>query len=159
MFGKIWSHRADGLLERRQNLTKAISEIDDKIEGLVKRIMSSSSDSVITAYERKIDALEAEKRVLEDEATQPLEPAKPFEEVFRTAMEFLSAPWKLWESGDYNQQRLLLKLAIPKPIPFCKENGFSNRNFALPFNILGGLNMQKCKMVGGERFELPTYWV
>jgi len=31
-------------------------------------------------------------------------------------MEFLAMPWKLWESGDYNQQRLLFKLALPEPM-------------------------------------------
>ena len=156
MFSKIWNVRCEGLKTQHEKRGETIATLDTKISVLIKRIVDSTSDRVISAYEKEIDSLEAQKRLLTDQAEHALEPSKPFETAFRAAMEFLSSPWKLWESGDYQQKRLLLKLAVPNPIPYCKENGFSNREFSLPFSILGGMHMQKNKLVGPEGFEPPT---
>ena len=156
MFSKIWNARCAGLKDQHKKRGESITALDAKISVLIKRIMASTSERVVDAYEKEIDVIEAQKRLLTDQAAQALEPAKPFEIAFKSAMEFLSSPWELWDSGDYQQQRLLLKLAVPKPIPYCKENGFSNREFTLPFNILGDLSMHENKLVGPEGLEPPT---
>lgn len=147
MFSKIWNARCESLKEQQGTRVDAVATIDGKISKLIDRIMNSTSDRVIAAYEKEVDALDAKKLLLTDQASHALEPTKPFETAFRAAMQFLAMPWKLWESGEYPQQRLLLKLALPKPIPYCPDNGFSNREFALPFNILGGIDMLDNKMV------------
>ena len=156
MFSEIWDARWESQKERHNALTENAVTIDSKISKLIDRIMNSNSERLISAYEKEIETLEAQKRLMADQTAQPIEPARSFETAFRAAMQFLSMPWKLWESGDYHQQRLLLKLAVPKAIPYCKENGFSNREFSLPFKLLGGMNMQKCEMVGGNGLEPLT---
>jgi len=59
-----------------------------------------------------------------DTTNKPLESTQPFETTVKPAMEFLAMPWKLWESGDYNQQRLLFKLALPEPMPYCRKMAY-----------------------------------
>ena len=156
MFSKIWTARYESEKEQRKALAESTASIDGKISKLIDRIMNSNSARVIAAYEKEVEALEAQKRLMADKAAQPLEPVKSFETAFRAAMQFLAMPWKLWESGEYHQQRLLLKLAVPKAMPYCPENGFSNREFSLPFNILGGINMLDNKMVPAEGTKMDS---
>lgn len=142
MFRKIWDARLDSLKAQQSASVESVAVIDGKITKLIDRIMNSTSERVIVAYEKEVDLLETQKRDLENRAAQPLEPPQPFETAFQSAMHFLTMPWKLWESGEFAKQRLLLKLALPKALPYHPENGFSNPNFSLPFKVLGSMNMQ-----------------
>ena len=156
MFRKIWDARLDSL--KRQHSTSLVqaTAIEEKITKLVDRIVNATNERVIAAYEKEIDVLEKQKRDLANKASEPLEPAQPFETAFQAAMQFLTMPWKLWESGEFSKQRLLLKLALPKALPYCPQNGFSNHEFSLPFKVLGGMNMQKNKMVEPRGVEPLT---
>jgi len=147
MFAKIWEARLNNQKEQHNASLEHATKIDTKITKLIDRIMNSTSERVIAAYEKELDVLERQKRDLTNKAAQPLEPAQPFETAFGAAMEFLTKPWKLWESGEYDKQRLLLKLALPKPLTYCRQNGFSNTKLSLPFKVLGDFDMQKNEMV------------
>ena len=156
MFCKIWDARLNGLKQQRSAGLKSAYAIDKKISQLVERIMNATNNHVVAAYEKEVAGLEKQKRLLTNTANKPLESAQPFEIAFKAAMEFLAMPWKLWESGDYAQQRLLLKLALPEPLPYCRENGWLNRNLSLPFKVLGGFNMLKNEMVEPRGVEPLT---
>ena len=156
MFCKIWDARLKSLKEQQSMGLESAAAIDKKITKLVDRIMNATNEHVIVAYEKEIDVLERQKRSLMDNVRKPLETAQPFETAFKAAMQFLAMPWKLWDSGDYSQQRLLLKLAVPQPLPYCRENGWLNHNLSLPFKVLGGFNMQKNEMVEPRGVEPLT---
>jgi len=151
MFKKIWEGRLNSQQEQRDASLKHATTIDAKIKKLIDRIMNATNERVITAYEKELDVLERQKRDLTNKAAAPLEPAKSFETAFGAAMAFLTQPWKLWESGDYHAQRLLLKLALPQPLTYCRQNGFSNYELSLPFKVLEDFSMQKNKMVRPRR--------
>ena len=70
-------------------------------------------------------------------------------------MNLLANPWVLWESGSFAHKRLLLRLVIPTPIPFSREQGFSNPELSLPFKILRGADMQNLQMVRSRGLEPP----
>lgn len=147
MFRKIWNARLQSLSQQHETGLKNVAAIDGKITKLVDRIVNSANDRVIAAYEKEIDALEKRKRILENNKTKVSESTRPFETAFRAALEFMAMPWKLWESGEFAKQRLLLKLALPEPLPYCPKTGFLNRDFSLPFKVLGSDSVRKNGLV------------
>ena len=119
----------------------------------MKRLVSASCDDVAAAYEEEIARIAQKKRLLQERCTAALEPRSSFNEYFRAALNLLSNPWLLWEKGSFAHKRLLLKLAIPVPITFSREDGFSNPELSLPFKILGGADMQNLQMVRAAGLE------
>lgn len=64
-------------------------------------------------------------------------------------MEFLSSPWNLWQSGQLQYRRPVLRLAFAERVPYRRCEGFSNVKTALPFNVLSRLSM------GGNKMARP----
>jgi hypothetical protein len=56
------------------------------------------------------------------------QPLPNFDEAYRTALEFLGKPHKLWESGGYADKRTVLKLAFSTRISYCRNLGFRTVN-------------------------------
>ena len=155
MFRDAWDMRIAQADAAKDHLRSKLAELDRKRSKLMKRLVTAPCDDVVSAYEQEITNIVHEKRLLEERCEGTLEPHKSFDECFDAAMKFFARPWKLWESGVFAQQRLLLKLSLPEPIVYSRENGFLNTNFSLPFKLLGDKNMQKMQMVRPRRLELP----
>lgn len=156
MFTDIWTARMNQLREAKAAIGDRINGVEARKQTLVKRLVAATTDAVVPVYEKELANLEHEKRLMEEEAARALEPAKPFAESFGLAMDFLSKPWVLWENGDLAARRLLLRLSLPAPIVYNRENGFSNAEFALPFSTLGGADMQNLQMVRSRGIELSA---
>ncbi|PCI44308.1 MAG: hypothetical protein COB49_11265 [Alphaproteobacteria bacterium] len=62
-------------------------------------------------------------------------------------MNFLSNPHKIWCSGKFNLQRIVLKLAFSEPLVYCRETGYRTPKTALPFKVLAGISGGKKLMV------------
>ncbi|MCK5285456.1 MAG: recombinase, partial [Alphaproteobacteria bacterium] len=62
---------------------------------LLDRIVDSSSDSVIKAYEDRITTLEKEKLVMAEKMQKQHKPQRSFDEMFELAIAFLGNPQKL----------------------------------------------------------------
>jgi hypothetical protein len=115
-----------------------ITGIERDIEKTLNRLMDTNSQTVIGAFERKVEQLEKEKAVLTEKAVKQAHPKCSFEEQLEPALEFLTSPWKLWESGDIALRRLVLKLAFADRIKCCRNHGARTPEIALPFKALGG---------------------
>jgi len=105
---------------------------------LVERAMHASNPRVISAYENNIDSLEKEKLVLVEKMQNQGKSPYTFSQLFELSMKFLSNPCKIWTSGRFELQRLVLKLVFLEPIQYCREQGFLNTKLSLPINMLGG---------------------
>ena len=145
------NERAGQAAARAQQLTA----LNKQMATLMKRLVTATSDAVVSAYETEIGNIELEKRVLEEKAQTALELPETFEKTFSAAMTFLANPWILWDKGTFAHKRLLLRLTVPSPITYTRENGFLNTNLSLPFNALGKDSMQNLQMVRSRRLELP----
>jgi len=80
--------------------------------GTPERIMDAGNARVITAYEKRIEELEREKLILREKAAQTGKPQYTYEKLFELSLKFLSSPCKIWESGRFELQRMVLKLAF-----------------------------------------------
>lgn len=53
--------------------------------------------------------------------------ARPFEELFELATEFLRNPCKLWDSGHLTLKRTVLGLAFAERVAYGRQSGFEPR--------------------------------
>ena len=83
-------------------------------------------------------------------------PLGRFEETFRTAIEFLGNPQRLWDSNNIEHRRMLLRMAFSDKITYDRNQGFRTAALAQPFLLLEDLRHGKYEMVGPEGLEPPT---
>jgi len=147
MFSDLWNQRLEQHQEQAAERHQKLAALNKQMATLMKRLVTATSDAVISAYEAEISKIELEKRVVEEKAQSALELPRTFEKTFSAAMTFLANPWILWDKGTFAHKRLLLRLTVPSPITYTRENGFLNTNLSLPFSILGENDMQTMQMV------------
>jgi site-specific DNA recombinase len=73
-------------------------------------------------------------------------PARGFDEIFRTAMEFLAKPHKLWHSERLEDKRAVLKLTFADRLAYVRNEGFRTAKTTLPFNMLAEFSGGQIKM-------------
>lgn len=156
MFEELWNHRLNAQKSRSQSLTAEIGKIDQKIEQLLDRIVVADSPSVIRAYENRIKDLEVQKMELKEKIASCGKPVRGFDETFRTAMEFLAKPHKLWCSERLEDKRSVLKLAFSDRLAYVRNEGFRTAKTTLPFNVLADFSRGKNTMARPRGFEPLT---
>ena len=156
MFTDLWKLRLCVLKNNGGDIKEEMARIDRKISRLAYRVVQSENDAVITAYEAEIEKLDQKRILLAEKASGGGKPLMTFDESFRTAMDFLSNPWKLWVSDLFEHKRMVLRLAFSGPLSYCRKGGFRTAGIAEPFRVLGLFDVSKSKMVEGVGFE-PTY--
>jgi site-specific DNA recombinase len=136
MFEDLWSHRLSSQKSRAQSLTVEIEKLDKKIEQLLDRVVASDSPSVIRAYENRIKDLEVQKMEMKEKVAFCGKPLRHYDEIFRTAMEFLAKPHKLWHSERLEDKRAVLKLTFSDRLAYVRNEGFRTAKTTLPFKVL-----------------------
>ena len=155
MFKRAWSLRLDQARAMKLSCEKEAAKIDMEIGKVLDRIVDASSDSVIAAYEKRIAQLERAKLALAERRENIGSPQRGFDEMFELAFGFLANPSKLWRSGRFELQKLVLKLTFADHLGWCPKTGFRTPQTTLPFKLLGDADMPRCKMAEREGFEPP----
>ncbi|GEQ98161.1 hypothetical protein JCM17844_17980 [Iodidimonas gelatinilytica] len=153
MLKDLWEKHGERLVEQRKSLTHKIREVDAKIETLVDRTLETSSQTLIERYEARLRDLELEKAALVEQSTLPVGPQDTFKRTFRTAMDFLGNPLKLWNSSRFEDKRAVLKLTFADQLAYKRNEGFRTANFSLPFKLLGDFSALESKMVPAAGLE------
>ena len=153
MFEELWNHRLDFQRSRRRSLEAQVVKTQRQIEQLLDRIVEAESSTLIGAYEKRIQALERDKLAMQEKIASCGRPVRGFDETFRTAMDFLSSPWKLWDSQALEDKRAVLKLAFADNLAWVRNEGFRTAKTTLPFNVLGGFSEGKISLAEREGFE------
>lgn len=156
MFRELWDRRAAMAAERTKALQAKLSEVDQQIGQVLKRIVDTTVPTVISAYERRIEELEKSKFVISEKIAAEGQPKASFDEALRTSVEFLSRPWILWRSDRLEDKRTVLKLAFSDRLQYCRNEGLRTPNLALPFRVLGSVSGAFMEMAHPTRFELMT---
>ena len=156
MFKDAWAQRAAQTSERRNLALNEVKKIDAQIAGLLDRIVDASSKAVVGAYEARIEKLEHEKLLMIEKVENHTKPRYSFDELFELALEFLSSPCKIWNSGNLAMQRIVLRLAFFERLSYCRKTGLRTPQIALPFKALDGFQSGKCKMARPKGFEPLT---
>ncbi|KXF92281.1 hypothetical protein [Phaeobacter inhibens] len=114
------------------------------------RLVQTSNQSVVAAYENKIAVLEHDKALLSEKATQALPGQRSYEEKLELAVKFITSPWKLWASNNIKLRRLVLKLAFADRLIYDRNKGARTPEFTLPFKALEGVMSSNLNNGAGE---------
>ena len=147
MFKKLWTHRGTTAQARKGSLEKERKAIERKIDQMLDRIVEVENLSTISAFERKIKAFEDRKCVIEEKLNNCGRPVKPYDQMYRTAIQFLANPHKIWACGGFTEKRAVVKLTFTDRLVWDRKTGYRTPDLSLPFKVLGGLNMQNNQMV------------
>ena len=156
MFKDYWNQTIEKSSTDAKAFKQQVAKIEKTISQLVERIVNTDNIKVIDAYEKRMENLEREKLILREKATKTGVSQKSYGEMFELSMKFLSNPWKIWRYGNFDLQRLVLKLAFTAPLSYNRNEGCLNSNFSLPFKALGDFCTSENVMVPLGRIELPA---
>ena len=154
-FRDLWNDRlalAETLKREREARIKAL---DRSLRQFLDRIVETANNSVIAAYEARIEEIETEKALIADRLRNSGKPTTTFEETYRTAFTFLANPCKLWCSPRLEDKRAVLKLVFANRLAYCRKNGYRTAQTTLPFKALEGFQAGKFEMVRVEGLEPP----
>ncbi len=156
MFRKAWDMRKDQAQDIVTRSKLKLKDIEKQKQALIKRLLDASDPAVIDAYESKLSEIEKQRAVLSEKIKNQVEPVGTFEEKLEPAMTFLSNPWKIWERGQIEARRLVLKLCFTERIPYCRFEGARTAQKALLFKEIDGLLDPKVCFGAGEGTRTPT---
>lgn len=137
MFNDLWEAQLKQTGEIRKSLIKDMKAIEFKIDQVVDSIVEAKNPRVVKAFENRIEKLEQEKLVLQERQENMDKPTTSMGELLELSLRFLSNPCKIYETGKIELQKLVLKLAFPSHLEYCRENGFRTPKTTLPFKVLG----------------------
>ncbi len=123
MFRKAWDIRGEQLAQEAKYYEKQIADAQKQIDVLLDRIVEADNATVIKAYEKKIDSLEKEKIILQENQAKPAPSTRDFCASLELSLNFLSKPWKLWAKGNISLRRTVLKLVFTDHLSYCRETG------------------------------------
>ena len=155
MFKDAYAMHVGQAQDRLKAFKKEAVDLEKQIGALVERIIETDNQVVARAYEDKIDQLEKKRRLAVERSSTKPQKRDTFSDLFELSFQFLSSPCKIWESGRFDLQRLVLKLVFLEHIPYKRGEGFLNSKKSLPFNVLEQICGDKNTLVRVERLELP----
>jgi site-specific DNA recombinase len=156
MLPKAWNQRAAQAAAIGRACEREMSKIEGQIATLLDRIMEASSQTVVNAYEKRITALERSKTLLNEKQVMSSKPQGTFRDSFELAMEFLSSPWNLWNSENFEHKRLALRLTFADRLVYRRNDGFRTPKITQPFKVLEGFRDGLKAMAEGKGFELAV---
>lgn len=156
IFRDLWDQRLASASQQKKTMAAELSQIDRKIAQLLDRIVDADSETVIKAYEKRVQEYEARKLILAEKIANCGRPIKGYDESFRTSLEFLENAQKLWVSERLEDKRAVLKLAFAGHLSYQRNEGFRTPEISLPFKALDGFLGPKKAMahLGGEDLKL-----
>lgn len=124
---------------RRSSLPSCARVFHSSINRLLDRIVESTSDAVVSAFEKRIEEDERKKLVLIEKIATGPGPKGKFEELFELALTFLGNPMNLRETGRFEYRQLVLRMTFSNRLAYGAKTGFRTPETTLPFNILSDI--------------------
>jgi len=143
MFKDAWTQRSAQASQIAKGFESEVSKIEKDISALVDKIMDVNNPRAINALEARIEQLERRKLMAVERSRSTPQSRHTFGELFEHSMRFFSNPHKIWESGQFELQRLVLKLAFPSHLHYCRETGFRTPQTAIPFQLFKEANQME----------------
>ncbi|RWK29822.1 recombinase family protein, partial [Mesorhizobium sp.] len=138
-FRDIWQQRAASSKERKAALQRVLGNIERSINQIIDRIAATSDQGLIAVYEKRLSELQRDKVAQAEKAETAANSLPDFDDTLRTALQFLSSPWKLWDTGRLEDRRAVLKLVFSKHLHYDEDEGFRTAETTLPFKVLATL--------------------
>lgn len=139
IFKDLWVQKQKSRNLSKKSLEEEIEKSTKQIAQLVDRIIDSDSLTLVSAYEKRIKELEIYRAETEEKVANCGRPLSGFDSTYRTAMEFLENPYKLWENNNLAAKRAVIKLTFASDIVYSRNGGYQTKNTAIPFKFFNDL--------------------
>ncbi len=147
MLRQTWEKESLSEQESTQVLQKQLQELEKKEAQMLDRLVEAESSSLVRAYEKRVEEIDAQKIILREKIERGIQSRGSFQETFRTSLNFLENPQKLWVSGDLIAQKTVLKLAFDEKLRYRKNEGFRTALTSRPFRFFRLLSADNSIMV------------
>lgn len=141
--------RVSGLEREQEQAAQAVGN-------LAALIARTTDSTLIKIYENQLKEQEHRRSLLAAEVAQCGQVDTSYESALGTALDFLGNPLAMWQNGDLDDKRMVLKLAFARKVPFDRDTGLGTAVKSLPFTVFQGSQGSGSKMVEEVGFE-PTY--
>lgn len=139
--------------EQRRTLKDELQQIERKSANIMERLMNADNVGVIAAYEEQVRGLHARKIELQEKMQKPARAAVDFDSTYRTAINFIANPRKLWDCGHLAARRTVPKLLFGNRVPYQRNVGYRTGGIAHPFRLLRLVQAGKYDLVRTEGLE------
>ena len=156
MFKTLWTQLSNRQQENKQALKAEIKTLETKKDKLIDKLVDTDSATISAAYEQRIELSEMEISVLREKTRNCGKTYRDYDESFRTALEFLSNPHKLWASKHYDHKRAVLRLTFSDNLVYDRTGGFRTVPIAQPFRLLRQIDGLETRMVDDTGLEPVT---
>lgn len=156
MMKDLWNRRQANVASQTKALKAALVKVEEQIDQAVERIVETTVPAVMRALEEKVQRLENDKLLLREKIANSATPPGDFERRLRTGLDFVSSPWKLWETGRIEDRRAVLKLTFAHSLRYKRGEGFRTPSMTLPFKVLGDFFSGEMEMARPKGFEPLT---
>lgn len=139
--------------ENAQRLLKLESEKGEKIIKIQKTmdlLVATTDSTLVKVYndclkqtKEEQEAVELEIKKLKD---MKLDTIDEFQKVFETVKPFIENPYKLWERGDTEQKKKVLKIVFGDNLKYGKETKFRTAQTSSIFELISVLASQKYQL-------------
>ena len=153
MFTDLWAAQRHEAKSARKLLENEIGDIESKIDALIDRVASASSESLATAFESRIEKLERQKMKLASQIDVLRSEKGHQSDFIEPAIGFLLNPWNIYRKGDFAARHSVLRLTFEEPLRYCRDRGYRTAKISYPFKVLQRFSMPKCEMVGDPGIE------
>ena len=130
-----WNTRMLDIESVRKERKKKLDGIQKEINSYLGAIKDCSNPTVIKKIEESIEALEAKRMRLGEKIDINSRKNYDFEKALNRVFDFIKNPFAMWQQGDLQQKRLVLRLVFEGALLYDKETGFGTASFSLPINI------------------------
>ncbi len=147
MLRTIWDSHAANAKLKLTHLQLELRRLETELGQFLDRIVKSSSASVISAYEKRIEELETEKLLVRERIANCGRSMPTFEQQTRTAFMFLENPQKLWVSDRIEDKRAAIKLTFADKLIYERGVGYRTALTTSPFKVFSNFGGEKCGVV------------
>ena len=138
LVAKAWKYKQDRAAMLRRTIDAKLAETEKQISALLDRVVEATSKSVVARYESRIAELERETLILQEKRDTEASPKDTQRDKFELALRFFSSPCYLWDNGNLEAKRTVMKLAFEDRLVYCRNKGLRTPRTTLPFKVLEG---------------------
>lgn len=142
----------DGLSTLKDDLKR----LERQAEKLIDLSLEAESRAIVARYEKRQQEIELERLQIVEKINASRKPFVSFDQAYRTALQFLENPLKVWSSGRIDDKRTCLKLIFGDRLQFIRNEGYRTADYSMPIRVLRDLCVPKGQVVDAAGIEPAT---
>ncbi len=153
----IWNEKTLNSKEAAIEAQREVGNIEKEINLFVDRIGSATNESVLAAYEKRIEELTNKKLLLAENLGRPiLYSGVSFETALKEVLGYIKSPYDMWENGIFEDKRLVLRMVFSEPLAYNRKTGVETASFPSIINLFQLSVTDKSRLVEMGGVEPPS---